>query len=329
MSSSNDDENNHNHNHNHKQQQQQQQQQDFQATAIPNETKWTDDRIRWSEEVQRSAERAEAAILREEADDESRGLFDIFKDRDPHETFSFRFETHDDDNDEHEHERIVDIELKGYKDSSDEIWQSTGLTLWKASEHLCRYLVGHRHELRGGGEGKRILELGAGLGLVGILAHRIVASSPKSRVVITDGDTEALVYLRRNVERNRVKRGRADDESNDQSNDHVGEVACRQLLWGRDTSLAFLERQRGEKFDVVLASDVVYSQVIIRPLWETVQCLLDPKGIFVFAYARREVPATMEDVLAAAEEAGFRYEMCEESDEEEGIYIYTFRWKDC
>jgi len=303
------------------------------ATKIPNETKWTDDSIRWSEDEQLAAEKVKAAASEE---DESHGLFDIFKDGDPHENFSFRFELSSCDDDDYGPEtatckEVIDIELNGYKYSSDEIWQSTGLTLWRASEHLCRYLVKHRNDdmldlmlrqdnSQRGSERIRILELGAGLGLVGILAHRI--SSPKSHVFITDGDTEALVCLRENVELNRIKQ-----EANSKSSDNVGEVTCCQLLWGTDTSLAFLEQQNGEKIDVLLASDIVYSPVIIQPLWETVQCLLDSKGIFVFAYARRKVPVSIEDVLAAAEEAGFQYERCEESDDDEGIYIFTFRWK--
>ena len=303
------------------------------CNSISNETKWTDDSIRWSEEEQRQS--TPHRTQEEEEEDESNACcIDIFKDPDPHESFQFHFELNnsiDGDNvnvnDEEPSlspsEDVIDIELNGYKYSSDEIWQSTGLTLWKASEHLCHYLVKHRHDEEmnlcnndnnnNNNDKRRILELGAGLGLVGILAHRI--SSPQSHVYLTDGDTEALVYLRENVESNKSKDGTTG-----------GDISCNQLLWGRQTSLDFLE-QHGEKFNVILASDIVYSPVIIEPLWETIQCLLDTHGVFVFAYARRKVPVSIDDVLEASKKAGFRYEKCVETDEEKGIYIYKFRWK--
>jgi predicted nicotinamide N-methyase len=149
-------------------------------------------------------------------------------------------------------------------------------------------------------------------GLVGILAHRI--SSSESQVVLTDGDTEALVYLRENAELNKKGGG--------------GDISCTQLIWGRNTSLAFLKQQNEEKFDILLASDIVYSPVIIQPLWETIQTLLEPSGIFVMAYARRKVPVSIDEVLTAAEKFGFEYEKCQESDDDKGIFVYFFQWKD-
>eukprot|EP00980_Cylindrotheca_fusiformis_P005592 scaffold1184_cov132-Cylindrotheca_fusiformis.AAC.13 len=271
----------------------------------PTEIKWTDDSIRWPEDAAKETSQED-----DEEEEEERPM-DIFKDPDPTQTFPFRFEL--------EGEEPVEIKLDGYKSDSDEIWQSTGLTLWKASEYLCQYLVRHRHDehldlslqMEKSNNRRRILELGAGLGLVGILAHRI--SSEKSHVVLTDGDTEALPYLRDNVDKNKSAQ--------------KGGITCNQLIWGRQTSSDFLKQHREEKFDVILASDIIYSPVIIQPLWETIQALLDAKGIFVMAYARRKVPVSIEEVLSAATEAGFVYDKCTESDNEKGVFLYTFRWK--
>jgi predicted nicotinamide N-methyase len=273
--------------------------------TTPTETKWTDDTIRWPEDNDKKIEK-------DDEEEEERPM-DIFKDPDPTENFQFRFEIGDED-------EAIEIELDGYKSDSDEIWHSTGLTLWKASEYLCRYLVKHRHdehldlslELTTSNNRRRILELGAGLGLVGILAHRI--SSAQSQVVLTDGDTEALAYLRENVELNKA----ADR----------GGIYCNQLIWGQQTSLDFLKQQKEKQFDIILASDIIYSPVIIQPLWETVKTLLEPKGIFVMAFARRKVPVSIDDVLSAAKEASFTYVECAESDHEKGIFIYTFQRKE-
>ncbi|CAJ1930633.1 unnamed protein product [Cylindrotheca closterium] len=265
--------------------------------------KWTDDSIRWPEDQDKNKEN-------EEEEEEEEGPMDIFKDPDPTESFHFKFEV--------DKLETVEIELDGYKAESDEIWQSTGLTIWKASEYLCHYIVKHKDDeamdlsmkKSTAKDKRRVLELGAGLGLVGILAHRI--ASPQCEVILTDGDSEALPHLRENVDENK--------------DEQKGQVLCQQLIWGEETSLEFLELQKKEKFDVILASDIVYSPVIIKPLWETIQILLEPNGTFLMAYAKRQVPVEIGDVLSAATEAGFVYQECKESDHEKGVFVYTFQW---
>ena len=224
--------------------------------------------------------------------------------------------------------KIIDVQIRGYKTDADEVWQSTGLTLWKASHYLCQYQMDHIQLF----ENKRILELGAGLGLNGILAWK---STANSQVCITDGDSDALVHLRENVNRNR--------NENSHDDTHNNNISSNQLIWGKETSTKFLsDIANNQTYDVIIASDIIYSPVIIEPLWETVQTLLkkpsscveeekgeeeDGGGIFVMAYARRDkVPVSFDLVCEKAEEHGFVWEMVKE-DEEEGIWVYTFRFK--
>jgi len=249
-------------------------------------------------------------------------MVDPFKDPDPFELFSFQFERPDDK------EKSIDIQIRGYKTDADEVWQSTGLTLWRASDYLCQYQMDNLQTLF---QNKRILELGAGLGLNGILAWRSCTgdSTSSSEVCITDGDSDALVHLRGNVERNRptTESGAGDDG--------VGKVSCHQLIWGKQSSEHFLSHIANDQtYDVILASDIIYSAVIIEPLWETIETLLRrPKdgeegGVFVMAYARRkDVPVSIELVLDAAVESGFVYELVKE-DDEDGIWVYTFRFSE-
>jgi predicted nicotinamide N-methyase len=261
------------------------------------------------------------------------------RDPDPFETFSFRFEippTREDRRGEEGEAAstavgggCIDIQLRGYKTDADEVWQSTGLTLWRASEFLCRYQMENHVLFRNA----RTLELGSGLGLNGILAWRIASSYPDSTVCITDGDSDALVHLRENMMRNKLD----DDDNNDVVDATFGAVSCHQLIWGKQSSETFLDQvANGRKYDVILASDIIYSAVIVEPLWETVKTLLkgpsdnrgfgeDRGGVFVMAYARREVPVSIEMVLKAALRCGFLYELVREN-REEGIWIYTFRY---
>jgi predicted nicotinamide N-methyase len=142
-----------------------------------------------------------------------------------------------------------------------------------------------------------------------------------SSVFITDGDTDALALLRQNIERNRPP---PNNEGQFKS-----QISCNQLIWGKESSTAFLEHSsEGKRFDVLIASDIVYAECIIEPLWQTVETLLSRKGgVFIMAFARRKVPVSKEHVLESAEMAGFQHELVRE-DTDEGIWIYTFRYKD-
>lgn len=270
--------------------------QQAQSAAVEEETQWTDDSIRWTAE--------ENTRATAETEEEGAAL-DIFQE-DPRHDFIFSFPHPDSNCDD------IHIQLRGYKAESDEIYQSTGLTLWKASEYLCRYYLKKKHHSANHyGEKQRILELGAGLGLVGILMHLIHTSST---VCVTDGDTNALAHLRDNLQRNSSK-----ENSNN--------ISCHQLLWGHDSASAFLEKQHGEKFDVILASDILYAPCVIEPLWETIRVLLSrkPEAVFVMAFAKRDVPVTIDDFIEVAPEFDNK---CMDKDDEEGVFVYEFWWKE-
>ena len=58
-----------------------------------------------------------------------------------------------------------------------------------------------------------------------------------------------------------------------------------------------------------------------------IQTLLRRDGIFLFAFARRQVAVSIQQVVEAGEKAGFEYEECEETDEKQNLFVYAFRWK--
>jgi predicted nicotinamide N-methyase len=296
------------------------------------EIQWTDDSIRWDGGLR--VKTNDKCLDNEEkgssySSDDEDYILDPFKDANPFELFSFHFEKMsppviiDDESSNNvmveDDARFVNIQIRGYKTDADEVWQSTGLTLWRASDYLARYQMDNLHLFHN----KRILELGAGLGLNGILAWRstvssVVSSSDNTHVCITDGDSDALVHLRENVKRN-IK---VDD-----GNGIINKVSCHQLIWGQDSSETFLSQVANkQKFDVIIASDIIYSTVIVEPLWETIKTLLKEKdGVFIMAYARREVPVSIEMVLKVAVQRGFLYELVKKNDEE-GIWVYAFRF---
>eukprot|EP00537_Pseudo-nitzschia_pungens_P016617 CAMPEP_0172412476 /NCGR_PEP_ID=MMETSP1061-20121228/77930_1 /TAXON_ID=37318 /ORGANISM="Pseudo-nitzschia pungens, Strain cf. pungens" /LENGTH=380 /DNA_ID=CAMNT_0013148717 /DNA_START=107 /DNA_END=1249 /DNA_ORIENTATION=- len=354
--------------------------------------KWTDAQIRWPDdhkekgddenENDKNDDENENDENDSDSDDGFQNPFDPFADPDPTQVFPFRFEVADGESstsrNSERRRRTIDLRIHGYKTSSDEVWQSTGLTLWKASKYLCDYMVSHAVELKN----KRVLELGAGLGLNGLLAHRLGARS----VVITDGDSDAMVALRKNIAVNQRQRpphnnDNDDNDNNNNNNDNndddneeeedgptrCWDVSAAQLLWGRDHSESFLEKiANGSKFDTIIASDIVYSPLVIDPLWETVRVLLllrrsatgattgaatayaagshvhDTRAEFWMAFAIRKVPVTIDFVLEKAREYGFDHELVDEQldghdygddniegDPETGkVYIYRFWWSE-
>lgn len=304
--------------------------------------RWTDASIRWPEDKVVSTHD-------DDGDDDINGpLFDIFADHDPHEVFNFRFVTKEVNS---TIMNSIQLNIHGYKTESDEVWQSTGLTLWKASKYLCHYMCEHADEL----QNQRVLELGAGLGLNGILAHRLASNSS---VVVTDGDSDAMALLRKNIVINQLIRSGDDDdkiECNDGTSQSKIAIDSRQLIWGSAPASKFLDElsssssSSSSKFSVIIASDVIYASVVIDPLWETIRELLSyPEGVFWLAFAKRKVPVTIEFVLQKAQDYGFSYELVEKNDDGEEwnddrniddssnskidtteagpVSIYVFRW---
>ena len=135
------------------------------------------------------------------------------------------------------------------------------------------------------------------MGLCGILAHHLGAH----RVVLTDGDTDTLALLRDNVTANNVS-----------SSGKI--VECRQLIWGRE----YVHAASQETFHLILASDVIYVEEIIDPLFDTVVALLDQDGMFWLSYARRNV--SIDKVLASAEQHGLSWK--EPKEAAEGVYVF-------
>ncbi|KAK2411156.1 hypothetical protein P8452_71815 [Trifolium repens] len=114
----------------------------------------------------------------------------------------------------------------------------------------------------------RILELGSGTGIVGIVA----AATLGTNVTLTDLP-HVVPNLKFNAEANA-----------DVVVSNGGAVTFAPLRWGHDADVDLIE---GE-FDVVIASDVVYHDHLYDPLIETLRLMLIGKKItFVMAHMKR------------------------------------------
>jgi predicted nicotinamide N-methyase len=112
---------------------------------------------------------------------------------------------------------------------------TTGRRTWEAALHLAKYLVesGSGHV-----RGKKVLELGAGTGLVSILCARWLGAR---HVTATDGDDSVVEDLQKNIFLNGL--------------DDQGTIYAKQLRWGRVID----EDEGGSSpdYDVVLGADIV------------------------------------------------------------------------
>ena len=126
---------------------------------------------------------------------------------------------------------------------------TTGLRTWEASFVLAEWVLAQDDM-----EGKRILELGAGTGLVGIIAAKLGA-----KVTMTDGSEAVIERLPHNAGCNKEV------------------IEAKVLWWGEDDDL--LDRD----WDLVIGADITYDDEVCASLAETYSSVVRRGGIGVLA----------------------------------------------
>jgi predicted nicotinamide N-methyase len=127
--------------------------------------------------------------------------------------------------------------------------------IWPAAIALSEYIVEHQLEFRG----KKNMELGCGLGLVGITVFAIGGD-----VLFTDNDSNALRFTQENFKRN-FKRS-----------------ASVQLMDWRNPGDTHL-------FDIILAADILYEKRWLQPVLDILENNLASNGIAYIAGPDRTV----------------------------------------
>lgn len=141
-----------------------------------------------------------------------------------------------------------------------EALDSFGAVMWPAALALCSFLDNNRHMVNL--QGKEVLELGAGTGLVTIVASLLGAA-----VTATDLP-DVLGNLRSNVMRN--TRGLCR---------HTPQIAA--LSWGYDLRRAYPSSVY--HYDYVLAADVVYHHDYLGELLATMKHFCQPGTTLIWA----------------------------------------------
>jgi len=191
----------------------------------------------------------------------------------------------------------VNFQLRGLKRDLGQTLQSTGLTIWRASDHLNDYIYRNMNLFRH----SKILELGAGLGMVSILIDKLDLSKT---IIASDGDDAALKLLESNVSLAKSS------------------VIPKKLVWGNMTDIDSIKIEYNF-FDMIIGADIIYEESQIPALLATIKELLKPEGLFILAFARRNVP--MNQVINEAEILGLTHTILEKGiDETEPIYMFKY-----
>lgn len=119
---------------------------------------------------------------------------------------------------------------------------TTGLRTWEAALHLGSYLASPRG--REHVSGRKVLELGAGTGLLSILASRHLGAS---HVLATDGDGSVIESIKSNFFLNGL--------------DINPNVECAILRWGTYLGGMDHEGVMSGMFDIILGSDIVSTRL--------------------------------------------------------------------
>ncbi|XP_062303603.1 uncharacterized protein LOC134007901 isoform X1 [Osmerus eperlanus] len=142
-----------------------------------------------------------------------------------------------------------------------------GAVMWPAALALCHYLETNSQEFNM--MDKTVLELGAGTGLVSIVASLLGAS-----VTATD-ISEIMRNMRLNLMRNTEGRCR-----------HTPQTA--ELFWGHDLEVSF--PKSFHRYDYVLAADVVYHHKFLKELLATMKYFCQPGTKLIWANKVRLPP---------------------------------------
>ncbi|KAM0811700.1 putative Methyltransferase-domain-containing protein [Seiridium cardinale] len=144
----------------------------------------------------------------------------------------------------------------------------TGHRTWEGALHLASYLLGNPSLV----SNKRVLELGAGTGFLGILCRKHLDAR---QVTATDGDEKVVDEMRENLELNGLK----EDDA----------IAARKLWWGKELLGDWQGCEHGSGFDTVIGADIIYQKEATQALVEALRALLDlqPRARMLLSNALR------------------------------------------
>lgn len=179
---------------------------------------------------------------------------------------------------------------------------TTGLTTWPGSLCLAEYCLQNKEKL----ENKSIIELGCGVGFLGILTT--LSCNPK-KYEFTDCNDQVLQLLCANLSINKIQHQYIDN-TNEAEN-----VVVRNLNWS-----TFKVTDHNDNIDVILAADVIFDPNILKDLCKTLSVLISPPTTAYISITVRNTE-TYKTFLKSLEQYNLQY-MEEDSTKIQKTFYY-------
>ena len=207
--------------------------------------------------------------------------------------------------------RMIHVEQK------QELENSCGGIVWESAFALAEYLRKTVFEKKKKKKKKNAtkttllrdcIDIGAGTGFLGIWVHKV---AKMQRTVLTD-TMKCFDLMRRNVERNFSSN---DDDDDDDERSHAT-IDVKPLDWTSKQDLDALTTTGRGKFDLLVATDVIFAERLVEPLILCLKTLIDPeRGVcYVCAQPRDKAAFELFQDLCAKEFREFRKVPQEELD---------------
>jgi len=161
---------------------------------------------------------------------------------------------------------------------------TTGLTVWQASKYLAEWLIENPSQVLN----KCVLELGSGLGLLGLI---VCAVCQPAQYTFTDHHPQVLDKLQNNI--------------NIPCNLlHSHNVRVQGLDWDHFSA----QDVQDLKADIILAADLVYDPTILAPLVNVLHCLLtSPRAPYAIVACTLRTESTHNKFLRLLEDKKIDY----------------------
>jgi predicted nicotinamide N-methyase len=207
--------------------------------------------------------------------------------------------------------RMIHVEQK------QELENSCGGIVWESAFALAEYLRKTVFEKKKKKKKKKnatkttllrdCIDIGAGTGFLGIWVHKV---AKMQRTVLTD-TMKCFDLMRRNVERNFS----SNDDDDDDERSHAT-IDVKPLDWTSKQDLDALTTTGRGKFDLLVATDVIFAERLVEPLILCLKTLIDPeRGVcYVCAQPRDKAAFELFQDLCAKEFREFRKVPKEELD---------------
>ncbi|KAJ9172666.1 hypothetical protein P3X46_015880 [Hevea brasiliensis] len=184
------------------------------------------------------------------------------------------------------------VDLSDFEISNRYNVDNTGLVChWPSEEVLAYFCLSHADMFRS----KRVIELGSGYGLAGLV---IAATTEASEVVISDGNPQVVDYIQRNIDANSGAFGGT-------------KVRTMALHWDQEEA-----SNTSNTFDVIVASDCTFFKEFHKGLACTVKLLLRNAGTSEAIFISPKRGNSLDKFLEEIEENGLHFCVTENYDTE-------------